>query len=115
MSSLPPMQATRYERLQRRLGSVLLAGLRGTWRHRSLGLLALLLGFFLGQNLTSYWYTRIGQRPFVVLALLLLLELVVRLRTRLLAGEPGLGWRLVDNLRIGLLYAVVLEAFKLGS
>jgi len=26
-----------------------------------------------------------------------------------------LGWLVLDNLRIGLVYAVVLEAFKLGS
>jgi hypothetical protein len=31
-------------------------------------------------------------------------------------GErPGLGWIVADNLRLGLVYAVVLEAFKLGS
>jgi hypothetical protein len=39
----------------------------------------------------------------------------VRLRSRLVRSEPGLGWLMADNLRIGLVYAVVLEAFKLGS
>jgi hypothetical protein len=40
---------------------------------------------------------------------------VVRLRSRLVADDPSLAWIVVDNLRIGLVYAVVLEAFKLGS
>ena len=43
-------------------------------------------------------------------------ETLVRLRTAL-AGNPGLrlAVRLLDNLRIGLVFALVLEAFKLGS
>jgi hypothetical protein len=41
--------------------------------------------------------------------------MVVRLRTRIVQGRPPLGWLVLDNLRIGLVYAVVLEAFKLGS
>jgi hypothetical protein len=51
----------------------------------------------------------------MVLAVVLALEVLVRLRGRLVTGEPPLVWRLLDNLRIGLVYAVVLEAFKLGT
>jgi len=51
----------------------------------------------------------------VVLSVVVLLEMVVRLRTRIVQGRPPLGWLVLDNLRIGLVYAVVLEAFKLGS
>ena len=40
---------------------------------------------------------------------------IVRLRGRLVSQTPGLAWVITDNLRIGLVYAVVLEAFKLGS
>jgi hypothetical protein len=50
-----------------------------------------------------------------VLLMVLLVELVVRLRGRLAAPQPDLGWVIVDNLRIGMVYAVVLEAFKLGT
>jgi hypothetical protein len=39
----------------------------------------------------------------------------VRLRTLLVGPEPSLGWVIVDNLRIGLTFAVVYEAFKLGT
>jgi hypothetical protein len=94
---------------------LLLGGFRGSWRRRSLAVLALLLGFYAGENITALWLERVGQRPLVVLLLVLLLELVVRLRTRLVGDRPGLGWILIDNLRLGVVYAVVLEAFKLGS
>jgi Protein of unknown function (DUF565) len=113
--SPPPLQVTRFDRLQRRLGDLLLGGFRGSWRRRSLALLALLLGFYIGQNFTALWLEQIGRRPQVVLVLVLLIELMVRLRTRLVADRPSLGWLVLDNLRIGLVYALVLEAFKLGS
>jgi hypothetical protein len=110
-----PLQRTRFDGLQRRRGGLLLGGFRGSWRRRSLAVLALLLGFYAGENITALWLERVGQRPVVVLLLVVLLELVVRLRTRLVGERPGLGWILIDNLRLGVVYAVVLEAFKLGS
>jgi hypothetical protein len=51
------------------------------------------------------------------LSLLMLLgtEVLVRLRGRLAGERPGLVWVVLDNLRIGSVFAVVQEAFKLGS
>lgn len=110
-----PVEPTRFSRAQERLSQVLFGGLKGNWRDRSLAILALLLGIYGGSNLTSYFLQQLGQRPLVVLALVLMLEAVVRVRSRWLKGEPGLGWVICDNLRIGLVFAVVLEAYKLGS
>ncbi|WP_254978232.1 DUF565 domain-containing protein [Cyanobium sp. ATX 6A2] len=110
------LQRTRFQRLSSALADLLAGQLRGGWRHRSAVLLALLVGFYIGGNLTAYLLPLFpGGRPLMVLALVLLLELVVRLRGRLLQEQPGLGWRVADNLRIGLVYAVVLEAYKLGT
>jgi len=113
--SPPPLQATRFEQAQRRLAAGLFPGFRGSWRRRSLLLLALLLGFYAGQNGTALWMERSNNRPLVVLLLVLAIEFTVRLRTGLAGDRPALGWLLLDNLRVGLVYAVVLEAFKLGS
>ena len=68
--SRQPLQATRFDRLQRQLGD---------------------------------------------LVLVLLLELLIRLRSRWVNGPVPLPWLMLDNLRLGFVYAVVLEAFKLGS
>ncbi len=112
----PPLQATRFDRVQRRLAEALLGGFRGSWRRRSLAALALLGGFYGGQNVTALWLERFGQRPLVVLVLVVLIELVVRLRTRLVGDQRlPLAWLMLDNLRIGFVFALVLEAFKLGS
>ena len=111
-----PLQRTRFNRALEQLGSLVLGNLRGNWRYRSSVILALLLGFYAGSNLTAYVLVLIpGGRPMVVLAMVLVVELIVRLRGRLMTTQPGLGWALIDNLRIGAVYAVVLEAFKLGT
>ena len=109
------LQRTRYERLQRQLGDQVQPVVDGPWKRRSLGALSLLLGFFLGSNLTTYYLEKIGQRPVVALVLVLLVEVAVRMRTRVQSSPWPLAWVLLDNLRIGVIYAVVLEAYKLGS
>ena len=113
--STPPVQATRFQHLLERIATALLHGVCGSWRRRSLSLIALLAGFFAGNNLTSYFLVTIGQRPVVVLVLVVGLELLVRLRSHQVRGEPSLAWVICDHLRLGLVYAVVAEAFKLGS
>ena len=111
-----PLQRTRFNRALEQLGSLVLGNLRGNWRYRSSVILALLLGFYAGSNLTAYVMEVLpGGRPMAVLLMVLGVELVVRLRGRLVRSQPGLGWVVVDNLRIGMVYAVVLEAFKLGT
>ncbi|MCT0207597.1 DUF565 domain-containing protein [Synechococcus sp. CS-1332] len=111
-----PVQRTRFQGLISRLGGRVAGLVRRSWRTGSLAALALLLGFFAGQNLTTLLlFSAPGGRPAVVLAMLLVLETVVRLRSRLVGAEPSLGWVIIDNLRIGATYAIVLEAFKLGT
>ena len=110
------LHVTRYDRLQRRVGAHLSQALVGPWRRRSVGLLALLFGFIVGSNVTMYWYQKSGeQRPIAVLMMVAVLEILVRLRSRVRMDPWPLGWLALDNLRIGTVYAVVFEAFKLGS
>lgn len=111
----PPLQRTRLQRFQDQAGGSLIGAWGGNWRRRSLVLLALLLGFYAGANVTALVFVGLRFRPVVVLLLVVALELLVRLRTRLVGTPAPLAWVIVDNLRIGLVYAVVLESFKLGS
>jgi len=112
----PRLQQTRLQAVQSRVGGSLLSQLRESWRAASLSLLSLLIGFYLAQNISAMLLVRFrGGRPVLVLALVLLVELVVRLRTRLVSGPAPLGWVMADNFRIGATYAMVFEAFKLGT
>jgi hypothetical protein len=114
--SPPPLQQTRYNAVQQRLAEVVLGRAMVSWRAASLLLLALLLGFLLGANLTTFVLFAIpGGRPIAVLAMVIVVESLVRLRSRLVRARPSFGWQLCDNLRIGAVYSVVLEAFKVGT
>ena len=106
---------TRYERFQRRICVQLTRALTGSWRRRSLGVLSLLLGFLLGSNFTMYWFQKIGQRPVVVFLMVVVIELLIRARTYVKQEPWPIGWLALDNIRIGCVFSVVFEAFKLGS
>jgi hypothetical protein len=115
MSRLP-VQRTRFQGVLTRSGDSMLRQLRRSWRAGSLSLLSLLGGYFLGQNLTTLLLLAVPTgRPLLVLLLVLVIEVIVRLRTRLIGPEPSLGWVIADNIRVGAVFAVVFEAFKLGT
>ncbi|MFN9630553.1 MAG: DUF565 domain-containing protein [Cyanobacteriota bacterium] len=112
----PSIQRTRLEQLQQRWGRVIRAQIGDRWATASAASLALLAGIFLGQNVASILlWTVTGGRPMVVLGLVVSHELVVRLRSRTVGQVPSLAWVMLDNLRIGVVFALMLEAFKLGS
>jgi hypothetical protein len=114
--SRPPLQRTRLQGVLHRVSNQLIGWLRRSWRSASLSILALLVGYYLGQNLTTLLLIRVpAGRPLAVLMLVLVIEAVVRLRSRLVGEEPSMGWVIADNLRIGLVYSVVFEAFKVGT
>jgi hypothetical protein len=107
---------TRYEQFQRRIGVQLTQALTGSWRRRSLGVLSLLLGFFLGSNATMELFQRVNyQRPLAVFLMVIFIELLIRARTYVKREPWPLGWLALDNIRIGCVFSVVFEAFKLGS
>ena len=112
MSSL---QQTRLSRVQTRFGRILEEGFAGPWWRRSLLIISLLGGFLLGGILTDHLANVVGFRTISALTTLVSCELLVLLRRRVVSSPMAFHWRLLDHLRIGLVYAVVLEAFKVGS
>ena len=112
----PPRQQTRLQRVLDQLGRNLRAQIGTRWATASTALLALLGGIFLGENLSAILLWKLtGGRPILVLGMVVVYEVLVRLRTRAVSDVPSLGWVVIDNLRMGVVFALVLEAFKLGS
>ncbi len=109
------MQKTRLNYFQKQVEAYISTSLIGPWKRRSLGLISLLLGYYMGSNITVYFLQKVGQRPIVVLCMVLIIELFIRLRTFVRRNPWPLHWLVIDNIRIGSIYSVVLEAFKLGS
>ena len=111
----PPLQRTRFNGLIEQLGSRLLGWLGTRWLNKSVALIALFLGAYAAANVTSLYLNLLRVQTLGALGLLLFFEALIRLRQRYAAPEPGLVWIALDNFRIGFVYLIVLEAFKLGS
>ena len=109
------VQDTRLARVQTRLGQRLRTGIAGPWAHRSAVLIALLAGFFLGETTTVHLLSQASVRTIVALYLVTFFEMFVRLRSRVDRVPLPLHWQVMDNIRVGFVYSVVLEAFKVGS
>ena len=103
-------QSTRLER------SVIqfLAGLddwaENPWRRLSLLAIALLTGFVIGSAVTSVSGVLGEMDPVAALVVVVVTELTVRWRSR---PWPAIADQLVSMIRIGFLYGLFLEAFKL--
>ena len=86
-----------------------------SWSKRSILLLSLLSGFYLTNSLLSYLLDKSFNTIFLAIFLLILMEIFIR--TSLLFNFAKLSLILlsINNFRIGSTYALILEAFKLGS
>ena len=115
-----PVQQTSLQALTSRAGMGLLGQLRRSWRSASLAILALLCGFTSPRTSPPADDPCTRGQAGAALAMLLVVEVMVRLRSRWLRDPPATGWVptgwvVADNLRVGAIYSVVLEALKLGS
>ena len=108
-------QTTRLAGVQGRFGARLSQSFAGPWWRRSLSLIALLLGFLSGSVATVHLVNAVSMRTVAGLRVLALCEALVFFRRRIRQEPLPLSWQLLDNGRIGLVYGIVLEAFKVGS
>ena len=87
---------------------------RNPWRRLSLQLIVLLLAFMVGTQAGAITGVVDALDPLMALVAVLLLEGAIRLRPALLRRpESKLRLALLDMVRIGLLYGLLIEGFKL--
>jgi hypothetical protein len=110
----PPFQQTRFQRQLVDAGNQLVNWASNPWRRWSLQLITLLLSFALGGVVASI-AGQIGQiDPVGALLCVLTMEWAVRARGRLLRIKGDrLVLQLLDMSRIGLLYGLLLDGFKM--
>jgi len=117
-SSLPlfppqPIVQPQSTRLQRSFGGLvqqLETWAANPWRRLSVLSIAALFGFLVGSAITSVAGVLGQMDPVGALIIVLGTEVTVRLRR---AGSPTLVEQVLNVSRIGLLYGLFLEAFKL--
>ena len=83
-----------------------------SWSKRSILLLSLLFGFYFTNSLISFLLDKSVNTIFISIIILLIMELSIR---TFLISKLTIPVMIVNNIRIGSTYALILEAYKLGS
>ena len=83
-----------------------------TWSKRSILLLSLLFGFYFTNSMISYLLDKSVNTILLAIIILLIMELAIR---SYLISKLTIPVMIINNIRIGSTYALILEAYKLGS
>ena len=108
------MQKTNFLRISSQLNNLLFGFLSDSWRSKSIGLISVLTGYFLFANFLTKFISEGKNELIMVPIIILFIEIIIRIKPSPSSRFYDL-WSVIDKLRIGAIYAVILEAFKLGS
>ena len=108
------MQKTKFSRITYQINNLLFGFLSDTWRSKSIGLISVLTGYFLFANFATKFISEGKNELIMVPIIIVFIEFIIRIKPSSRSKIFYL-WTVVDKLRIGAIYAIVLEAFKLGS
>ena len=106
------MQKTRFRNFLDSISLVLKPIYSDTWTKRSILLLSLLFGFYFTNSLLSFLLDKSINTIFLAILISSIMELTIR---SLLLSKSSLIILTINNFRIGSTYALILEAYKLGS
>ena len=109
----PRFQQTRFQQRITQSGNLLEAWAENPWRRLSLLLIVLLGGFVIGGSVGSITGALALFDPLGALVCVLAIEVAARLRRRLLSQPLKLRLQVLDMARMGLLYGLLLDGFKL--
>ena len=108
------MQKTRFTVLFDSLNLVFLGFLKSSWKDKAFNLLTILFGYFLFANFITKFISEGKNELLMIPVIILIFEIIIRIKP-LRQSNGYFFWMLLDKIRIGAVYALILEAFKLGS
>ena len=108
------MQKTNFSRITNKLNNLFFGFLSDTWRSKSINLISVLTGYFLFANFVTKFISEGKNELIMVPIIILFIEIIVRTKPSSSSRFYNL-WSVIDKLRVGAIYAIILEAFKLGS
>ena len=108
------MQKTKFSSITYQINNFLFGFLSDTWRSKSIGLISVLTGYFLFANFATKFISEGKNELIMVPIIIFVIEIIIRVKPATSSKFYYL-WTVIDKLRIGAIYAVILEAFKLGS
>ena len=109
------MQKTKFRKFVTKVFIAIDPFIADSWSKRSILILSLLLGFYFTNSILSFLLDKSINT--ILLAILILLIMEISIRIALLSNFSKLSIIInsINNFRIGSTYALILEAFKLGS
>ena len=108
------MQKTNFSRITYQFNNLFFGFLSDTWRTKSISLISVLTGYFLFANFITKFISEGKNELIMVPIIIVFIEIIIRTKPAASSKFYYL-WTVVDKLRIGAIYAIILEAFKLGS
>ncbi len=106
------MQKTKFREFIDSLIFIINPIISDSWSKRSLLLLSLLFGFYFTNSFLSFLLDKSVNTIFLAIIILLIMELAIR---SYLIPKLTIPVMIINNIRIGSTYALILEAYKLGS
>ena len=108
------MQNTNFSKIINLSSNFLFNFLSSSWRSKSFDLLSVLIGYFLFANFLTKFISEGQNELLMVPIIILFIEFIIRIKP---SSDSRIFylWSIIDKVRIGASYAIVLEAFKLGS
>ena len=109
------MQKTKFSKLINFIFTFINPLISDSWSKRSVVLLSLLFGYYFTNSILSYLLDKSVNTILLAILILIIMELFIR--SSLLSKYVKLSLVIIsfNNFRIGSTYALLLEAFKLGS
>ena len=108
------MQKTKFSKINDQINNILIGFLSSSWKSKSINIISLLTGYSLFANFITKFISEGRNELIMVPIIILIIELIIRIKPP--AGSNLFNlWSIIDKARIGATYAVILEAFKLGS
>ena len=109
------MQNTKFKKLLDMIAGIIEPIISDSWGKRSILLFSLLFGFYSTNSILSFLLDKSVNKILLAVLITLIIELLIR--SNLLSNFSKLSIILncINNFRIGSTYALILEAFKLGS
>ena len=108
------MQKTKFSRINAKFDKLLFGFLSSSWKLKSINIISLLSGYFLFANFITKFISEGKNELIMVPIIILIIEIIIRIKPSSSSKFYDL-WSVADKLRIGAIYAIILEAFKLGS
>ena len=108
------MQKTKFSIINDQLNNLFFGFLSSSWKSKSINIISVLTGYFLFANFVTKFISEGRNELIMVPVIIIIIEIIIRIRPLPTSSLFNL-WSIIDKVRIGATYAIILEAFKLGS